>query len=206
MIESICNGGIDRQELHFSRWEDMNSCDHASDYCMARRRAAIALRFLFASVSGFLFLASIRLQPRLSSDHGDHLLDMGGYEPSVSRYIISLLFCGCNCVHAHFEPSLGLNYCTHASRKKGECVSEHQYADFQSGWYTTRESSLFLSIHAAPQLCSCTPELSHRQNHPIQANKIVGLYLSGILPIPLHIRQSLAPCQPMVAQSSFRAS
>ena len=89
----------DRQELHFSRWEDMNSCDHASDYCMARRRSAIALRFLFAFVSAFLFPSSIRLQPRLLSDHGDHLLDIGGYEPSVSRYIISLSVAAIVCMH-----------------------------------------------------------------------------------------------------------
>ena len=78
--------------------------------------------FLLHLLAFFLHHASIRLRPPISSAHGAHLLDMGEYEPSVWRYIISLLFCVCNCVHEHFEPSPGANYCTHASRKKGEWV------------------------------------------------------------------------------------
>ena len=68
-------------------------------------------------------LTVIRPQPRIWSDHGDHLLDMGGYEPSVSRYIISLLFCGCICVHAHFEPSLGVNKLLYTCIEKERRVS-----------------------------------------------------------------------------------
>ena len=69
------------------------------------------------------FLIIIRPQLPIWSGHADHLLDIGGYDSIASRCINLLLFCGCICWQAHYEPSLGANYCTHASRKKDEGVA-----------------------------------------------------------------------------------
>ena len=85
MIESICNGGIDRQELHSASWEDMTLVIMQAINVWPEQE--LQLRLFFQSVSEFspsccnLFAASN------VTCLGFHLLDIGGYELPVSRYI-----------------------------------------------------------------------------------------------------------------------